>query len=182
MTEHEPTPDLLDLASDMFREAIEKHMAVEDNRDLIHQTFDDLVEKAFGSGHVVVTGRQLKRLTKDYLWARLNNRAGRATQSLLKALVAGQLPIAGVDELLVTPITAGAARRTLIRDLNKLDVERMVAEREHNMAKQVAATVEFRDDIAATLNDWLDEYGSIPKAIKAGAVEFTVPEADAESA
>lgn len=176
MTEHEPTPDLMDLASDMFREAIEKHLATEDNRDLIHETFDDLVERAFGTGHVVVTGRQLKRLTKDYLWARLNNRAGRATQSLLKALVSGQLPLDGVDELLVTPITAGAARRTLIRDLNKLDVQRMVAEREHNMAKQIAATTEFRDDIAATLNDWLDDYGSIPKAIKAGVVEFVEPE------
>ena len=33
MTEHEPTPDLLDLASDMFREAIEKQQA-EDPRTL----------------------------------------------------------------------------------------------------------------------------------------------------
>lgn len=56
------------------------------------------------------------------------------------------------------------------------------AEREHNMAKQVASTIEFRDDIAATLNGWLDEYGSIPKAIKAGAVEFVEPEEDVESA
>lgn len=172
MIEHEGQTDLLALAEQMFTEAIETHVDEEDNRDLVHETFSDLVRDAIGSGQVVITGREVVRMADAYLWATINSRAGRRTQSMLKALAQGQMAIDGIDEALDLGITVGNGRRTTIRHLNREDVIRMVAEREANLAKQHAAFSEFRDVIARQLTAWLDEFGSIPAAIDAGAVEF----------
>jgi hypothetical protein len=176
MIDHEPTPDLLALAEEMFTEAIEAHVAIEDNRNLVHDTFSELVRDAIGTGQITITGRDVVKMTDAYLWQTLNSRAGRRTQSLLKSLVAGQMSIAGIDDVLDQGITVGNGRRTTIRHLNPDDVKRMVDERALNLEKQTAAFVEFRDEIAVVITGWLDEFGSIPRAIAAGAIELTDPQ------
>lgn len=180
MHEHEPAEDLDILAADMFREAIEANLADDDNLQPVHDAFNDLVDAAVGSGGIVVTGRQVKRLVRDHLWTRVNARAGRATYACLKELTSGQAAAFDVPELLNSAVTAGKNRRTLIRHLNQQDVQRMLSEREDNLAKQVTATADFRD-IAATLLGWLGDYGTIPGAIDEGAVKFADPDAEAAS-
>lgn len=178
MQEHEPGNDLDVLAGDMFREAIEAHLDEEDNLTLVHDAFNTLVDSAVGAGGIVVTGRQVKRLLRDHLWARMNNRAGRATYTCLKELTSGQLAAFTVPELLDTPVTVGQKRRTLIRHLNPQDIQRMLAEREANLAKQEAATADFRQ-IAVTLLGWMATYETIPRAIAEGGVDLAEGEASA---
>lgn len=178
MTHHDHDYDLF---GEMFREATEAHLATEDNREDIHRTFNDLVDAAIGSGDVIITGTELKRMTRDYHWVRLNAKAGRATQSYLRQLATKQIHLFEVDEVLDTVITAGDSRRTTIRNITIPDIERMTESRKGNYDKQKQAWQEWRDVIAPTLTAWVTDHGSIPNAITAGDVPLRADEAPADT-
>ena len=168
---HEPATDLIDIAEQAFSEATEKHILVEDNRADIHQTFNEIIDKAIGHGEVIVTGKTVTKLIADYVWQKVNSTSGRRSQKYLRDLRSGQIPAFEIEATLDVVLTAGAERRTTLRHLQTDDVERMLAERVSNHAKSTKALTEF-EEIAAFYKHVLAEYGSIPQAIKAGA--FTI--------
>lgn len=173
MTEqHEPTPDLIALAESMFTEATEAHVSEEDNRDSIHDTWSALLREAIGSGEVRIVGRDMVKMTDAYLWQVINQRAARRAQMYLKALALGQFALPGIDEALDEVITVGKGRRSTMRHLNRDDLRRMLTERQDNLAKQQAALAEFRDEVVGVIDGWLAQFGSIPAAIAAGAVDL----------
>lgn len=172
--------DLFDFAEDAFIEATEAHIATEENRDLIHATFDKLITDAFGSGQIEVRGKSVTRALSDHAWMRVNGASARRTQRYLKDLYEGRVPMFEVDEALDAVLTAGEDRRTTLRHLNTPDVERMLASRARNLSKQVAANKEF-EAIAMWVIRLLAEHGTIPAAIKAGAIVLNA-DADTESA
>ncbi len=171
MTDHEPAPDLMAIAEDAFIEATEANISTEDNRDLIHATFDKLITNAVGKGEIEIRGKSVTRAISDYAWMRVNGSSARRTQRYLKDLHAGIIPLFEQDEILDAVLTAGEDRRTTLRHLNPLDVDRMVLSRAKNLAKQIAANADF-EVIGAWLKGLLSEYGSIPAAIAAGAITF----------
>lgn len=169
MTHHEPESDIFD---DMLREAVESNLAEQDNRDAIHRDFDRLCDIAVGSGHVTVTGSELKRMTRDYHWTRLNNKASRATQNYLKDLVRGDVKLFELESVLDSVVTAGKSRRTTIRHMTERDLDRMTEEREQNYQKQTAAINDWRANVDPSIRRWLQVYGGIPAAAAAGAIEL----------
>lgn len=165
---HEPTTDLIDIAEQAFSEATEKHILVEDNREDIHATFNQIIDKAIGQGEVIVTGKTVTKLIADYVWQKVNSTSGRRSQKYLRDLRSGQIAAFEIEATLDVVLTAGAERRTTLRHLQTDDVERMLAERANNHAKSAKSLAEF-EEIAAFYKQVLSEYGSIPAAIKAGA-------------
>lgn len=161
--------DLATLAEDAFAEATESHVAEEDNRDSIHSTFEELIDAAIGSGQMVVTGQQVRRLAKDWLWMQVNQKASRRTLKVLKSLAQGNVPLSGIDTALDYVITAGKARRTTLRHLATTDLVRIDSERRENLDKQSAAYEDLQSWLPQ-YQEWLIEYGTIEAAIDAGAI------------
>lgn len=169
MTNHEPERDIFE---DLLRQAVEANLTEADNRDAVHRDFDRMCDDAVGTGHVTITGSELKRMTRDYHWTRLNNKAGRATQNHLKELVRGTIKLFELDMVLDTVVTAGKNRRTTIRHMNERDLDRMTEEREQNYQKQTAAIDDWRNSVDPSIRYWLQTYGGIPAAAAAGVIEL----------
>lgn len=163
--------DLIDLAEQAFTEATESNLAEDDNRNTIHGAFDLIVTNAIGNGQIEVTGKKVQRLIADHLWMVVNNNGARRTQRFLKDLKSGQLTLIEVESILDLVVVAGKKRRTTLRFLDAIDVQRMKDEREQNLLKQSEAFTEF-EDIANWLTGVLAKCGSIPNAIKDHSLTF----------
>lgn len=152
-----------------LQEATQQHVATEDNLTDVRETFNALVEKASLHGSFIVDVQVLKQ---DALWTIVNTKAGNDAKNLLRDCANGQVSIPH-DEWLDRVVTVGENRRTLIRDLVKTDVERMLAVRKTNRDKAVDAYETARQG-AAVLNAALDAGGDIASALTVGAlnVEF----------
>lgn len=170
MTDHDTGLNLDDLAAQMMSEATEAHLATEDNRDLVHETFGRLVTESIMVGTLRLTTNEQAAILRSYMWGRESQRAGQRTKNLLSALYRGQMSIEGINSHLDLVITAGEGRRTTLRHLDTNDVRRMTDEREANKRKVVASTNTFVVNIGPWLTGLLTDHGSIVAALRAGAV------------
>lgn len=166
---HRFTPDELQAAYDAFREATSEHVNEEDNLGLIRNTFDDLVGHMSGSFFI-----RREVLIADALWSHVNGHAGRTGFQMLKDAADGQTSMPH-DEWLDLVVTVGQHRRSLIRDLNRSDIERMLAARVAN-AQAAALALAVAERGAAALFSALESAGSIPDALDAGSFAMTFAE------
>ena len=147
------------LAEDMFREVVEANIAEEDNLTSIREAFEARVSDAFERGEFMV---EVKRLTTDHMWARVNDRAGKNTALMVKEIVSGQTFI-DIDEWLDQVVTVGTLRRTTRRYLVKSDWDRIVAVRQEN-ADRAAHTLEQTITAARISTAALAQYGDMAAA------------------
>ncbi len=165
-----------DLASQMFREAVEEHITTEDNYEDIRATFSDLVDRSYRNGKFIVV---IEKLIEDHLWSRMNNRAGSATKSMLRDVHSGQT---GMDltEWRSQVITVGEHRRTTIRNLDANDLVRIIEVRQRNADKANAALL-IAEDAVARLLAALGRYPSMDEALDDGALLTESEEFEAAS-
>lgn len=123
------------LAEDMFREAVESNLAEEDNLSAVREVFEERIAEAFDRGEFMV---EVKRLTSDHMWARVNNRAGVATANMVKEINSGQIAL-DLDAWLDQVVTVGKLRRSTIRHLGRGDWDRIVAVRQENSERAAEA-------------------------------------------
>lgn len=161
----------LNTAYSALQEATEQHVATEDNLGDIRETFDQLVGKAFREGSFIVN---TEVVIADALWANVNAKAGNNAKNLLRDCAHGQVSMA-YDEWLDQVVTVGENRRTLIRDLTKTDIDRMLAVRKANRDKAIEA-YETATLGASALNAALDADGDIATALSSGALHITFAE------
>lgn len=166
------TRDDIATAYAAFQEATQVHVAVEDNLADVRQTFNELVERASLHGSFIVDVQVLKQ---DALWTMVNTKAGNDAKNLLRDCANGQVAMPH-EEWLDRVVTVGENRRTLVRDLVRTDIERMLAVRKVNRDKAVEAYQTARRG-AAVLNDALDAGGNLANALIAGMlpVKFAEP-------
>lgn len=168
MTSTDPAAELMKVAEDAFIEATEANISTEDNREQIRAAFDALITNAVGSGEIEIRGKSVTHAIADYAWMRVNGSSARRTQKFLKDLYEGRLSLFEVPETLDAVMTAGEDRRTTLRHLNPVDVERMSASRARNLSKQIASNAEF-EEIAVWMHGVLLEHGTVEAALAAGA-------------
>lgn len=147
------------LADDMFREAVQANLAEEDNLDAIRETFEQRVNDAFERGEFIV---EVKRLTVDHMWARVNGRAGMNTLAVVKEIASGQIGM-DLDAWLDQVVTVGKHRRSTVRDLGKSDWDRIVAVRQEN-ADRAAEALELTKKAAQMSAAAMAQYGDMTKA------------------
>ncbi len=147
------------LADDMFREAVEANLAEEDNLEAIREAFEDRVNDAFERGEFIV---EVKRLTVDHMWARVNGRAGMNTLAMVKEIASGQVAL-DLDAWLNLVVTVGKHRRSIIRDLGRGDWDRIIAVRQEN-ADRAAEALELTRKAAQISVAGISEYGDMAKA------------------
>lgn len=147
------------LADDMFREAVQANLAEEDNLESIRATFEQRVNDAFERGEFIV---EVKRLTVDHMWSRVNGRAGMNTLAVVKEIASGQVGI-DLDAWLDQVVTVGTRRRTTVRDLGKGDWDRIVAVRQEN-ADRAAEALEMTKRAARISVAALAQYGDMAAA------------------
>lgn len=147
------------LAEDMFREAVQANVAEEDNLDAIRAAFEERVNAAFERGEFIV---EVKRLTVDHMWARVNGRAGMNTLAVVKEIASGQIGI-DLDAWLDQVVTVGKHRRSAVRDLGKTDWDRIVAVRQEN-ADRAAEALDMTKQAAQISTAALAQYGDMAAA------------------
>ena len=147
------------LADDMFREAVHANLAEEDNLESIRATFEQRVNDAFERGEFIV---EVKRLTVDHMWSRVNGRAGMNTLAVVKEIASGQIGI-DLDAWLDQVVTVGTRRRSTVRDLGKGDWDRIVAVRQEN-ADRAAEALEMTKRAARISVAALAQYGDMAAA------------------
>lgn len=147
------------LADDMFREAVQANLADEDNLEAIRNAFEKRVTDAFDRGEFIV---EVKRLTVDHMWARVNGRAGMNTLAVVKEIASGQIAM-DMDAWLDQVVTVGKHRRSTVRDLNPADWDRIVAVRQEN-ADRAAEALDLTKRAARISTDAMQEYGDMAKA------------------
>lgn len=147
------------LAEDMFRESVEANVAEEDNLNAIRKTFEQRISDAFERGEFIV---EVKRLTTDHMWARVNDRAGKNTGLMVREIVSGQTSL-DLDEWLDQVVTVGTLRRTTKRYLVKSDWDRIVAVRQEN-ADRAAEALEMTKKAARISIAAMSQYGDMEKA------------------
>lgn len=147
------------LADDMFREAVQANLAEEDNLESIRATFEQRVNDAFERGEFIV---EVKRLTVDHMWSRVNGRAGMNTLAVVKEIASGQIGI-DLDAWLDQVVTVGTRRRSTVRDLGKGDWDRIVAVRQEN-ADRAAEALEMTKRAARISVAALAQYGDMAAA------------------
>ena len=169
-----PTPFTradLHTAYSALQEATERHVATDDNLGEIRETFDQLVGKAFRAGSFIVN---TEVVIADALWANVNAKAGNNAKNLLRDCGNGQVSMA-YDEWLDQVVTVGENRRTLVRDLTKTDIDRMLAVRKANRDKAVEAYKTAALG-ASALSAALDAGGDIATALNSGALHIAFAE------
>lgn len=169
---------LLNLAENEFLDVTRANLKTDDNLESIHAQWNTRMDKHLGKGQLSI--REQRRLTRDALWMQINQRAGQRSRNYLAEMVKGQLTLFQIEELLDRVIKAGKTRRTTYRDLTDADRQRMYDEREKNFKKQDHAWTEYKDEIDPALKGWLSEHGSMPKAMKEGAIPFVHDENESE--
>lgn len=147
------------LADDMFREAVQANLAEEDNLESIGAAFEQRVNDAFERGEFIV---EVKRLTVDHMWSRVNGRAGMNTLAVVKEIASGQIGI-DLDAWLDQVVTVGTRRRSTVRDLGKGDWDRIVAVRQEN-ADRAAEALEMTKRAARISVAALAQYGDMAAA------------------
>lgn len=147
------------LAEDMFREVVEANVAEEDNLESIRDQFEGRVNAAFERGEFLV---EVKRLTVDHMWARVNDRAGKNTGAMVKEIISGQIGM-DMDAWLDQVVTVGKLRRTTIRNLGPTDWERIVAVRQEN-AERAAEALSQTEQAARISIAAMREHGDMEKA------------------
>ena len=147
------------LAEDMFREAVQANLAEEDNLEAIRATFEKRVNDAFERGEFMV---EVRRLTVDHMWSRVNGRAGMNTLAVVKEIASGQIGI-DLDAWLDQVVTVGTRRRSTVRDLGKGDWDRIVAVRQEN-ADRAAEALEMTKRAARISVAALAQYGDMAAA------------------
>ena len=147
------------LADDMFREAVQANLAEEDNLESIRAAFEQRVNDAFERGEFIV---EVKRLTVDHMWSRVNGRAGMNTLAVVKEIDSGQVGI-DLDAWLDQVVTVGTRRRSTVRDLGKGDWDRIVAVRQEN-ADRAAEALEMTKRAARISVAALAQYGDMAAA------------------
>lgn len=147
------------LADDMFREAVQANLAEEDNLEAIREDFEVRVNDAFERGEFIV---EVKRLTVDHMWARVNGRAGMNTLAVVKEIASGQIGIA-LDAWLDQVVTVGKHRRSTVRDLGKGDWDRIVAVRQEN-ADRASEALEMTKRAAKISVAAMAQYGDMTSA------------------
>ncbi len=176
MTDYIPeyNPDDETYPHELFRqillESVEENIDEDDNRDTIRNSFNQKAIKLIGEGRVVMTGAIVQRRLIDEEWRQLNAQASRATQTILKDIKDGRVPLMQVEQVLDAVITAGKDRRTTLRRMKLTDLERMTREREENFAKQKAAIDDWHQEIEPRIKSLLTTYGGMAAAFHAGAV------------
>ena len=147
------------LADDMFREAVEANLAEEDNLEAVRESFEKRVADAFDRGEFMV---EVKRLTSDHMWARVNGRAGMNTLHMVKEIASGQIPME-IDAWLDQVVTVGKLRRSTIRNLGRNDWVRIIAVRQEN-ADRAAEALELTKEAARISIAAMDQYGDMENA------------------
>lgn len=147
------------LAEDMFREAVQANVAEEDNLEAIRAAFEERVNAAFERGEFIV---EVKRLTVDHMWARVNGRAGMNTLAVVKEIVSGQTSL-DMDAWLDQIVTVGKHRRSAVRDLSKTDWDRIVAVRQEN-ADRAAEALDMAKQAARISTTAMAQYGDMTGA------------------
>ena len=147
------------LGDDMFREAVQANLAEEDNLESIRAAFEQRVNDAFERGEFIV---EVKRLTVDHMWSRVNGRAGMNTLAVVKEIASGQIGI-DLDAWLDQVVTVGTRRRSTVRDLGKGDWDRIVAVRQEN-ADRAAEALEMTKRAAKISVAAMAQYGDMTSA------------------
>ncbi len=171
MTTTSLTPADYALAEDMFREAISNHASNEENLADIKANFTELALDSWRNGTILV---QVERLLVDHLWTRVNAKAGRTTTQMLREIDSGQMAMPH-DEWLDQPITVGKHRRITIRHLDRIDLRRILEERQQNL-NQATAAYQTAERAVAILSSVLDSYPSIEDGIRGGALVMQAKE------
>lgn len=147
------------LAEDMFREAVEANLAEEDNLEAVRAAFEARVADAFDRGEFLV---EVKRLTSDHMWMKVNSDAGAMTTRMVKEIDSGQIPME-LDAWLDQVVTVGKLRRSTIRHLLEGDWDRIVAVRQKN-ADRASRSLERTKRAARISKAAMEEYGDMAAA------------------
>ena len=142
------------LADDMFREAVQANLAEEDNLESIRAAFEQRVNDAFERGEFIV---EVKRLTVDHMWSRVNGRAGMNTLAVVKEIASGQIGI-DLDAWLDQVVTVGTRRRSTVRDLGKGDWDRIVAVRQENADRAAEALEMTKRAARISVPSWVAKW------------------------
>ena len=167
MTDNAVTRDMIALAEQMLSEATEPHILTEDNLADVKGDFARIAGGKFRDGRIII---EVERLVVDVLWQRVNANAGRRTATLIKDLISGQLAASEIDEDLDLVITVGQNRRSKLKHINRPDIDRLLEERRVNAETAAAAYAEMKS-ACEVLDSLLEEYGSVPAALEAGALQ-----------
>jgi hypothetical protein len=167
-----PTP-ITRFVEEIFFDAVEATLIEENNLKAAHELWDSLLDDGIARGSIHLDRATIQAIVHEHLWRQVNSTASRRTTDHLTELATGQLTM-DADEFLDIVVTAGKHRRTTIRHLHPDDVAKMAEERKQNAEKARIASRTFDATTAKTIIDWLTTYGSIPAAIKAGAIK-TMP-------
>lgn len=157
-------------------EAIKGTTDVQDNIEQVKTNFEKIVGKAVDDGQIIV---ETKRLIRDVYWTRANDRSRTATRRQLDDYLAGHFTLTGIDSFFQTPMSVGRDRRTTLDLFDKRDMNRVVKESLDNK-KKVDSRHTITLAVQVQINDLLDKFGSLRKAVDKGAIYPAVDDDDQE--
>lgn len=162
--------EIRDKGRTIFADACREFVDVDENAHLVKQRFYEEVDRQLGTGEIVYPSRV--RLLADHMWKQENSAASRRFSQVIAQLVSGQMTFTDVVEALHVGLGVGEKRKVTLSDLTKDDILAALESRTKNTDKQIAALARDKDNFAVVAG-WIDEYGSVPAAWEAGAIEYT---------